>query len=156
SFPYTTLFRSTISIIIAHGNSHAGLGKAILIESDSAFYACFAKGAIAIVMVKQTGSGITSHVEVRPAPVLKVAPNGRQPIAVAGRLNPCFQGNLGKCAVAIVMIEMIFGSRQTTRATKDRYALPPAMGGGARERRLGQVHVHVTRQDTRQHADIAI
>src|ERR1700747_849744 len=55
--------------------------------------------------------------------------------------------NIHEVSVPVILIERERLGRQTARAAHDRFALPLALAGLARVRRMGQVEIHIVHYD---------
>src|ERR1039457_1009977 len=93
-----------VQVIIADSHAHAGLLHAILVQGHAALQADIGESAIAFVAHQETGCGVTSHVDVRPAVVIEIRGHGSH--GVTFKLEyPALRAHIGKGAVAVVVVE---------------------------------------------------
>jgi len=90
----------TVEVAVANSNTHAGLLDSIVVQPAAALHSLFAKRAVVIVHQEQAGA----------VPVVVVVPD-----ADAGGPAGAQQGgrfrDVGECAVAVLLIEAVKGSR---------------------------------------------
>src|ERR1700722_5848708 len=85
--------------------SHAGFGAAIFTESRVGLAGRVSEGAVSVIEVKKISLGVIGDENVGPAVAIQVGQHYCQAFAV-GFGQTGFFGNVGKCSVAVIVVEL--------------------------------------------------
>ena len=77
-------------------------------------------------MIEQAGSHVAGYVDIGPAIVIEIGRHGPQSIPAAGVEDARFLRDIGKSAVAVVVVERVMGRGQSLRAAHNWRAFPEA------------------------------
>src|SRR2546426_7361259 len=163
-FPYTTLFRSTVGQVATHpfppaqgGGHHVDLedvGPAVVVEvGDIDAHTgetrvlepgggLIGERSIPVVDIQDiVGRDVVGDIDVGPPVAVDVADHNAEPISELAE-NPCFAGNVGKRAVAVVAVQLVVTARVLAADAGGafRLATPKVVGRVVRseERRVGK------------------
>src|SRR5262249_51828459 len=97
-------------------NSHAGLFSAVGAICDPGLRSRLCKSALAIIVIEQAGRRIIGYVKVQATVPIVVQPQHSQTV-IASFIYMQFVGHVGERSVAIVVIEPVAASLQSSRTT---------------------------------------
>src|SRR6516162_903018 len=115
-----------IHVIVGSGNSHAGLRLAIWAESASGFDRDVFELAVLLVVIERAGGGVVRDIDVRPAVVIKISGKHAESVRSGGTGNSCRLRDVGKSAVAVIVVKNVLAALKTRRPARDHDALVEA------------------------------
>ena len=101
-----------VAIVVADGHAHAGLLVAIVAVGASGDHGDIGECAVVVVVEQDAGLRIHRDVNIRPAVVVKIVGDGGDGVARAGLEDAGLFGDVGKSAVAIVVIKNVGVARR--------------------------------------------
>ena len=139
-----------VAVHVAHGEAHAGLGGAVLVEPGARPRRDFLEDAVPLVAIEVVGVGVVGHVEIGAPVVAKVGGPHAEAEAQAAVRHSRLGGGVHEAPAALVPEEMVGCALETERA--HRHLLETAPGEGA----LRVQHVLERALDVRGHVEIEI
>ncbi len=135
---------------VADGDAHGGGFAPGLVQGVAAFIGNILKGAVALVQVKVIGRGVISDQQVELAVAVDIDKQRGQPIEAMLIGNARLGADVSKCAVAVVVEQVIPLAFQPARPTHDIDTAEVTKSYGARcfSTGFGQVcriEVHIAR-----------
>ena len=100
-----------------------------------------------LVAIEQAGRLVASYVDIRPAVVIEIGDDHAKAITAAGREDAGLRRDVGKRAVAVVVIERIVGHGQPLRAAYDHDSFPLAVLAASGLWCLTQIEVDIVRDE---------
>ncbi len=113
-----------VAVIISYGHAHSGLLVAVVAVSASSQRGGVGESAVVVVAEQHAGLRVHSHIDIRPAVVIKIVRNWRNGIPRAGLEDAGLDGDVGKSAVTVVVIKDVRIGGETPRATHYRNVFP--------------------------------
>src|SRR5580704_3696676 len=132
----------SIQIVIRRGNPHPGLRLAVRAQGTPGFDGDVFERSILLVVIESAGSRVIGHVDIGPAVIIKIGSEHAQSISPVRAKDSSGLGNVGKRAVAVVVVKNIFPALQTRRTARYQHTFIKARTR-FRHGRCGQVHVDV-------------
>ena len=94
-------------------------------------------------MIEDAGSRIAGHVDIRPAIVIVIQREYAERVVALGSADAGGRADVGKRAVAVVVIEIIHRCRKTARPARDRNPFVLAIFARAGLRHMGEIRAEV-------------
>ena len=119
--------KPSIEIIITRRHAHSRLFLAIFAVCHAAYRPFFAEGSVMIVHEEKARSGIASHINIRPAIVVKISGNSGESVAVFGCRDSRRNANVDKSSISFIPVETVLAVRKPARAAGYRHSHPAAV-----------------------------
>src|SRR6202162_2768339 len=132
----------SIQIVIRRGNPHAGLRLSVRAQGTPRFHGDVFQRSILFFVIESAGSRVISHVNIRPTVIIKIGSEHAQSISPVRAKDSSGLGNVGKRAVATVVVKNIFPALQPRRSARYQHTFIKARPR-FRHGRCGQVQVDV-------------
>ena len=136
-----------VLVVIGHGDPHAALFLAVVVQGDAGDEAIFLECSVPLVVIEQARRGITGDIEVGISVVVEVRRHDREPITASRLADAACTRNIGKPALAFVVKQVIACKGEPSRTAHHRQALPLAVPAIARLGHLGAVELEVVDDD---------
>ena len=105
-----------IEIIIGGGNAHARLRFAVGTEGAAGFDGDVLESSVLLVVVERAGGGIVGDIDIGPAVVVEVGGENAQAVGAVGAQDSRGLADVGKRAVAVIVVENILAALKAGRA----------------------------------------
>src|SRR5208337_1424119 len=115
--------QEAVAVVVCSGNGHPALGFPFAAEGDAGQLRKVGKSPVVVVVVKNAGGGIGSHIQVGPAVVIVVEGDYAQRVDGALQQNSAGATHVGERPVAVVVIEVVSAGLESPRPTGGRNAL---------------------------------
>ncbi len=131
-----------IAVVVTDGNAHAGLRLAVRGVGDAGLNGLVFEGAILLVLVVGCRRRVVGDIDVGPAIVVEIRYRNAEAVGADGVPHAGLLGDIGKGAVAVVVVQDVFAAIEARRTARDLHAFVGAPGG-LRQRRGLDVEVDV-------------
>ena len=115
-----------VQIVIRRRYSHARLRLAVGAQRATGFHGDVHKLPVFLVLVESTGGGIVGDVDVGPAVIVEIRSQDSQPEGSIGLQNARGLGDVGECAVSIVVIKDVLSALEAGWPTSHHHTLVQA------------------------------
>src|SRR6266849_3525267 len=129
--------------IIANPHAHPCLFRAIITEGHPPQYALLAKRPIMVIHEEQAGSRVASNVNVWPSVFVQIRRYHSHAVTLCDLSDASLLTDVGKCSVAIVLIQRMPSCWQPARSAFDGNAFPIAIGVLSGNRRMFERETHI-------------
>src|SRR5258708_28007654 len=111
---------------IIRGEAYASLHGAIFVESYTRCFADFCEGSVVIIVIKKICRCITGNINIRPAVVVEIRGQRREPITPRSLANSRVLRDIRKRAVTVIVVQRVSTHFESARPAHHIDPLPLA------------------------------
>src|SRR5258706_13750187 len=107
----------SVVVIVTQRDAHAALLGAVSVNRHARFESDLLKRAVPVVMVEIVRRRVVGDENIYPAVAIKVTGDNVQPVVTDRVVDAGLFRHVGKCSVAVIVIERVTGAWQSPRTT---------------------------------------